>query len=101
MPAALTIDRAPNPRPTEPVVAAPPAVIDDTEDALVATLLADPDNREAAAVYGDWLEARGDPRGRLIAIGNELAKRAGDKELWREHQQHLASNPAMLGPLWD
>ena len=101
--AALTLDRAPNPRPT--TVAAPGpepgSIANDTGEALVAALTADPDNREAAAVYGDWLEARGDPRGRLVAIGNELAKSPGDKTLLREHQKQLASSPAILGPLWD
>ena len=42
--------------------------------ALEAGIIADPQDRAAYAVYADWLQRRGDPRGELIAL--ELAREA-------------------------
>jgi uncharacterized protein (TIGR02996 family) len=40
---------------------------------LEAALRETPDNADAALVYGDWLQAQGDPRGELIAAQHALA----------------------------
>jgi uncharacterized protein (TIGR02996 family) len=47
---------------------------------LEAGIIADPDDRAAYAVYADWLQRQGDPRGELIAL--QLAREA---ELARGH----------------
>lgn len=41
---------------------------DDREAALAAAIDDDPDDPTAYSVLGDWLQARGDPRGELIAL---------------------------------
>ena len=43
------------------------------ERALIAAILADPDDDAPRAVYADWLTERGDPRGELITV--QLAKK--------------------------
>jgi uncharacterized protein (TIGR02996 family) len=42
-------------------------------DALLAAVRADPHDERALAVYADWLQERGDPRGELVAL--QLANR--------------------------
>ena len=59
---------------------------DPRELTLEAAIVADPDNDAAYAVYGDWLEHRGDPRGPLIAL--QLAAR-GDPKLEAAVKKHL------------
>jgi uncharacterized protein (TIGR02996 family) len=39
---------------------------------LEAAILKDPDNVDGYLVYGDWLQAQGDPRGELIALQHAL-----------------------------
>jgi uncharacterized protein (TIGR02996 family) len=45
-----------------------PVVHDAREPELERAILADPDDREAYRVYGDWLHGQGDPRGDWIAL---------------------------------
>lgn len=55
--------------PADAGVAPEPAAADDAHGAaLEAAIADDPDDAEAYAVYGDWLQRRGDPRGELIAL---------------------------------
>jgi uncharacterized protein (TIGR02996 family) len=100
------------PKPVVPAaLAAPVEVVPDPGQAvtrpgrhpeLEAAIEADPDAREAYLVYGDWLEAQGDPRGKLIAIQHELGKRKGDHALLRAQGELLAAERArLLGPLAD
>jgi uncharacterized protein (TIGR02996 family) len=70
---------------------------------LEAHLREHPDDVEAHLIYGDWLQAQGDPRGRLISLqhalahgserARELELRDREWELMREHAGHL------FGPL--
>ncbi len=54
---------------------APPAALPDAEAAaLEARITEDADDDAAYAVYADWLQRRGDPRGELIAL--QLAREA-------------------------
>jgi uncharacterized protein (TIGR02996 family) len=41
-------------------------------EALAVAIDADPDDPAAWAVYGDWLHERGDPRGELIALEQQI-----------------------------
>jgi uncharacterized protein (TIGR02996 family) len=82
------IAEEPAPRPVA-VVEAP--VHTDLDQAIIA----DPDDANAYAVYGDWLHKHGDPRGELIALmqasGPKAAAAIG---------KHLAQHAkALLGPL--
>jgi uncharacterized protein (TIGR02996 family) len=44
---------------------------------LEAAILNDPDNVEAWLVYGDWLQAQGDPRGELMALQHAASQATG------------------------
>ncbi len=76
---------------------AAPAVEDGTKlDArnpeLEKPLIANPNDREAWAVYADWLMEQGDPRGELISL--QLGNKEGQaKKLIEKHQDYF------LGPL--
>ena len=48
--------------------------------ALEAPLLADPYDREAWIVYGDWLQQQGDPRGEYIALRAAWLANPSDRE---------------------
>jgi uncharacterized protein (TIGR02996 family) len=72
--------------------------LDPREPALEAAILADPENLTAYEVYGDWLQAHGDPRGALIAL--QLAARRGDTKLEAAAKKHLdAHADYLLGEL--
>lgn len=45
---------------------------------LEAAILAEPDARDAYAVYGDWLLEHGDPDGELVAVQLALEEAPGD-----------------------
>jgi uncharacterized protein (TIGR02996 family) len=45
---------------------------DDPEAALLAAVHADPDDYQARAIYADWLEERGDPRGEYLRLDMQL-----------------------------
>jgi uncharacterized protein (TIGR02996 family) len=72
------------------------------EPQLEQQLRADPDDDETRLIYGDWLQARGDPRGQLIALAHALARAPSETtaeletrvdELMITHASHL------FGPL--
>ncbi len=73
--------------------------------ALEANIVADPADPAAYAVYADWLQRRGDPRGELIALQlaqeAELARGAGGRSKLtaaiRKHVEHHAAT--LLGGL--
>jgi uncharacterized protein (TIGR02996 family) len=45
---------------------------DDPEAALLAAVQADPADYQARAIYADWLEERGDPRGEYLRLDMQL-----------------------------
>jgi len=53
-------------------IPAEPSAARDPE--LEAALIEDPDDVDAALVYGDWLQAQGDPRGELIVAQHALSR---------------------------
>jgi uncharacterized protein (TIGR02996 family) len=59
--------------------------------ALERAVLADPDRADAYLVYGDWLAARGDPRGELVAVQHAVARAPGDERLRTREQQLIAA----------
>jgi uncharacterized protein (TIGR02996 family) len=69
------------------------------EPGLEAALIANPYDTTAAAVYGDWYQSRGHPRGELIAL--QLAEaRDGDESLRSATRKHLARHrESLLGEL--
>jgi uncharacterized protein (TIGR02996 family) len=67
---------------------------------LEAEIVKDPDNADAFAVYGDWLQAQGDPRGELVTIQLGLQKdpedkklRAAEEKLFQENAAHFFGLP--------
>ncbi|MDQ3365855.1 MAG: WGR domain-containing protein [Myxococcota bacterium] len=60
--------------------------------ALEAAIAADPSDREAYAVFGDWLQEQGDPRGELISLQLAYKDKQG-KALIEKHADYF------LGPL--
>ncbi len=63
---------------------------------LEAALLREPYQAEAHLVYGDWLQARGDPRGELIALQHRLSERPEDTELARAERYLLEQHADVL-----
>lgn len=60
------------------------------EDLLQRAILADRTNVAPWLVYGDWLQARGDPRGELISIEQALRVTRGDaRESLKQRKQQL------------
>jgi uncharacterized protein (TIGR02996 family) len=59
---------------------------------LEKAILANPGDRDAYAVFGDWLQEQGDPRGELIALQLGNRDKAG-KQLIEKHADYF------LGPL--
>lgn len=49
---------------------------------LEAAILADPSADEPRLVYGDWLQAEGDPRGELVTLQAERRRRPDDLMLF-------------------
>jgi uncharacterized protein (TIGR02996 family) len=71
-----------------------------SDPSLDAQLRVDPGDADVASIYGDWLQHRGHPRGRLIAVQAALRARPGDAELVAEEQALFTSHAdALLGPL--
>lgn len=56
---------------------------------LETAMRADPGLVEAYLVYADWLQARGDPYGDLIAVQHRLLATPQDRELQREESRLL------------
>src|SRR5678816_2753004 len=66
--------------------------LDARNPALEAAIVANPSDRDAYAVFGDWLQEQGDPRGELISL--QLAyKDKTAKQLIDKHADYF------LGPL--
>lgn len=59
---------------------------------LEAAILADPDSPDGYLVYGDWLQAQGDPLGELVAVQAALAKKPGDKALVKKEKELLSEH---------
>ena len=99
---ALTRERVPIPVATLPPPPPPPVPIvavaagADLAASFEAEIAENPDAHDLYLAYGDWLSSHDDPRGELIAIGRELAKNPGHKEMLAAHRE-LA--PKVLGPL--
>jgi uncharacterized protein (TIGR02996 family) len=90
----------------EQVAALPGAPIADAAAAaLEASIVADPSDTSAYAVYADWLQRHGDPRGELIALqlareAELLRKPTGRSTLQLAIGRHLERHAAtLLGPL--
>jgi uncharacterized protein (TIGR02996 family) len=67
---------------------------------LEAMILARPEDPEGYLVYGDWLQAHGDPRGQLIAVQAALLKKPDDEKLKRQEKDLLTEHQAdFLGEL--
>ncbi|MDQ3369434.1 MAG: TIGR02996 domain-containing protein [Myxococcota bacterium] len=67
-----------------------------TNPDLVARIYANPDDRDAYLVYGDWLSEQGDPRGELITLQVKLEDAPDDPALRAREQQLMAAN----APIW-
>ncbi|HLL20865.1 MAG TPA: tetratricopeptide repeat protein [Kofleriaceae bacterium] len=60
---------------------------DPVERDLLSAIVSNPDAIEPRVIYGDWLQARNDARGELMAVQLGLRERPGDAELLaREHE---------------
>jgi uncharacterized protein (TIGR02996 family) len=98
-------ERAPDdPPPAEPPARTPreasPTIDEPRHPELEAALLADPDDLESVLVLGDWLQARGHPRGELIALQHRLELHPEDAETARAAKAHVERHAAaLLGPL--
>jgi uncharacterized protein (TIGR02996 family) len=81
------------------------APADPKQTELEAQIREHPDDDAGYLVYGDWLQAVGDPRGRLIAIqaarlaGDTPALAAAEAELLAAHRDELLGPDADLEPL--
>jgi uncharacterized protein (TIGR02996 family) len=102
---ATVVRRAPDEvqpsEPTPPAPAPPASPARGERDAeLEQVLVRSPDDTETYLVYGDWLQARGDPRGELIALQHRRSERPDDPALERA-ERHLIEQHAdlLLGDL--
>ncbi len=68
---------------------------------LEAAIEADPDDPAGYAVYADWLQAQGDPRGELIALQLACWRAPSDKKLASTARKYLATHAATLFPFDD
>ena len=83
------------PRPTAGVKPASTSVAVRNTD-LEAAIIRAPKKREAKLVYADWLQAKGDPWGELIALELADDEKAANKVL----KQHQANLTGSLKPTW-
>ena len=60
-----------------PELAPEPVLPDELLARLEREIAANPDAQDGYLAYGDYLAAKGDPRGEMIGIGRELAKNPG------------------------
>ncbi len=79
---------------------------DESGESLLAQVFADPASDAPRAVYGDWLVARGDPRGEFIALQLARRTRAPDAAAVRREarpprraSRHLDGRAARRGQL--
>jgi uncharacterized protein (TIGR02996 family) len=73
------------------------------EEALLARLRADPDDGGPRMVFSDWLEERGDPRGELLRLTDELTRPepAADRPALESRLRALlAAGVRPIGPRW-
>jgi uncharacterized protein (TIGR02996 family) len=70
-----------------------------TNPDLEARILSNPADRDAYAVYGDWLSEQGDPRGELVAVQLKLAEAPTDELRSRETALLAEYASAWLGEL--
>ncbi len=70
-----------------------------TNPDLEARILANPDDRDAYLVYGDWLQSKGDPRGELIAVQIKRSQADTDELRAQEEKLIAANKAAWLGEL--
>jgi len=63
---------------------------------LEAAIRANPDADDGYLVYGDWLQANGDPRGQLIALMSAGKKKDAEK-LIETHKKTLLPKPPKAG----
>jgi uncharacterized protein (TIGR02996 family) len=83
----------------EASASAPPA-IDARNPDLEAAILRAPDDVNAYLVYGDWLQAQGDPRGELVALQHaRLEKPKHAAPARREHEYLATHAPYLFGEL--
>jgi uncharacterized protein (TIGR02996 family) len=89
----------------QPAAVAGAPIADAAAAALEASIVADPSDTAAYAVYADWLQRQGDPRGELIALQlareAELARKPTGRStlqiaIGRHFEHHAAT---LLGPL--
>lgn len=84
---------------------AAPAVEDGTKldarnPALEKAIEANPNDREAFAVFADWLQEQGDPRGELISL--QLGNKEGQaKKLIEKHQDYFLGSLAAHQKVYD
>ncbi len=67
---------------------------------LEAAILADPDAREAYAVYADWLLEQGDPDGELVAVQLAREDAPGDPALEARARELIAARERQLERLY-
>jgi uncharacterized protein (TIGR02996 family) len=77
----------------------PPAKPPARNNALEAAIFAAPDDPEPRAVYADWLQGQGDPRGELIALQHAQAKKKDGKRTKRVNELFEKNAAELLGPL--
>ncbi|MCX5740881.1 MAG: WGR domain-containing protein [Proteobacteria bacterium] len=96
VPAKATPAKAAKAAPAKPAAAK-------TNPALEKQIDADPDSADAWAVYADWLQSQGDPRGelavvqeRLVASPKDKAMLAAEKKLLKDHREAIVGSLAPL-----
>jgi uncharacterized protein (TIGR02996 family) len=86
---------------TEPALAGGSSLAGSEGDALLAALIASPDDDEIRLVYADYLTERGDPRGELIARMIQQPRDQGRiDELLRDLGRHVAGEVAERATSW-
>src|SRR5438128_1191687 len=64
--------------------------------ALEAVIDNDPNDVEAYYVYGDWLQAEGDPRGELVALQAAQLRDPDDDKVAQRAERYLKDHAAAL-----
>lgn len=96
-PAAAKADKAAKPAAKAKAKAAAPAGGGDGYNAALAKQIdADPTDEAAWAVYGDWLQSVGDPRGELGVTQEKLRAAPKDKELLAAEKKLLKQHADQL-----
>lgn len=69
---------------------------DGSEQALIQAIEANPDDVDAYYVYGDYLQASGDPRGELVALHAAHERSPDDKQLTARADKYLNQHAEVL-----